>query len=194
VTSADIFADTEILPLPSDETPEKRYYDLSDKIEEELGLLQRIFAQQMRGDISILEKNLGEIVKDFRNQVKRKVDAKDFETRFHLGLAYLEQGLFEEAVEEFLLASEDAGRTMECYSIISKAYREKGDWDEALKWLEESRKRVKEWTDEDFALEYERALILENKGDQTRALEIFQKIKGWNPKYRDVRRKVKSLS
>ncbi len=194
VTSADIFADTEILPLPSEETPEKRYYELSDKIEEEIGLLQRIFAQQMRGDISILEKDLGEIVKDFRDQVKRKVDAKDFETRFHLGLAYLEQGLFEEAVEEFLLASEDSGRTMECYSIISKAYREKGDWDEALKWLEESRKRVKEGTDEYFALEYERALLLENKGDRTRALEIFQKIKGWNPKYRDVRRKVKSLS
>jgi tetratricopeptide (TPR) repeat protein len=193
VTSADIFADTEILPLPSEETPEKRYYDLSDKIGEEIGLLQRIFAQQMRGDISILEKELGEIVKDFRDQVRRKVGARDFETRFHLGLAYLEQGLFEEAVEEFLLASEDCGRTMECYSIISKAYREKGDWGEALKWLEESLKKVQEGTEEFFALEYERALLLEEKGDKAGALEIFQKVKGWNTKYRDVRKRVKSL-
>jgi tetratricopeptide (TPR) repeat protein len=194
VTSADIFADTEILPLPSEEEAQKRYYDLSDKIEEELGLLQKVFAQQMRGDISILEKELGDIVKDFREQVKRKVDAKDFETRFHLGLAYLEQGLFEEAIEEFLLASEDPGRAMECYSIISKAYRDKGDWDEALKWLEESRKRVEDGTDEHFALDYERALILEEKGDRILALELYQKIKDWNPKYRSVRKKVKSLS
>jgi tetratricopeptide (TPR) repeat protein len=194
VTSADIFADTEILPLPSEETSPKRYYDLSDKIEEELGLLQRVYAQQMRGDISILEKELGDIVKDFRNQVKRKVGTRDFETRFHLGLAYLEQGLFEEAVEEFLLASEDPARALECFSIISKAYRDKGDWDEALKWLEESLKRVEEGTEEHFALEYERALILENRGDRALALEIFQKVKSWNSKYRSVRKKVKSLS
>ncbi len=41
ITAADIFADTEILPLPPDEAAETRYYDLRGKIEEERGLLSR---------------------------------------------------------------------------------------------------------------------------------------------------------
>ena len=123
ITAADLFADTELLPLPPDEPGETRYYDLRGKIEEEQGLSHGIFTQQVRGDISILEKELTEIVRDFRDQVSRKIDAKDYEARFHLGLAYLDQGLVDEAIEEFILASEDGSRTLECYSIISKAYR-----------------------------------------------------------------------
>jgi tetratricopeptide (TPR) repeat protein len=194
VTSADIFADTEILPLPTEEAAEKRYYDLTGKIEEEINLIRNVFARQIRGDISILEKDLTEIVRDFRDQVHRKIDSKDYETRFHLGLAYLEQGLVEEAIEEFLLVSEDPGRTLECYSIISKAFRQKGDLDEAIRWLSESLKRASPGTPEFYALEYERAQLYEDSGDRAQALEVFRKIKDWNPKYRDVRQKVKSLA
>ncbi len=194
VTSADIFAETEILPLPTEEAAERKYYDLTGKIEEEIGLIRNVFAQQIRGDISILEKDLTEIVRDFRDQVHRKIDSKDYETRFHLGLAYLEQGLIEEAIEEFLLASEDPGRTLECFSIISKAFKQKGDIDEAVKWLSESLKKAGSGTPECYALEYEQALLHEDRGDKMQALEIYRRIKHWNPDYRDVKQKVKGLA
>jgi tetratricopeptide (TPR) repeat protein len=190
VTAADLFANTEILPLPAEEVPERRYHDLEPKIGEELELLQGIFAQQMRGDISILEKELSEIVSEFRNHIRQKVDAKDYETRFHLGLAYLEQGLFDEAVEEFLLASEDPGRVLECYTIIGKAFKEKGDFDEAQKWLEKSLSLVKEGTPEYYALLYELAALYEEKRDRPRALELFRRVKDWDPAYRDVKQKT----
>jgi tetratricopeptide (TPR) repeat protein len=194
VTSADIFAETEILPLPTEEAAEKKFYDLTGKIEEELGLIRNVFAQQIRGDISILEKDLTEIVRDFRDHVHRKIDSKDYETRFHLGLAYLEQGLIEEAIEEFLLASEDPGRTLECFSIISKAFKQKGDLNEAVKWLSESLKKAGPGTPEFYALEYEQALLHEDRGDKVRALELYRRIKHWNPDYRDVKQKVKGLA
>lgn len=194
VTSADIFADTEILPLPSEEAEGKRYYDLTDMVEEELASVHSVFTQQLRGDISILEKDLSDIVRDFREQVRRKIDTKDFETRFHLGLAFIEQGLVEEAVEELLLASEDPSRTLECFSVISKAYRQKGDPEEAIKWLRECLKLAKEGTSEFYALEYEMASLYEEKGDKMRALEHYLRIKEWNPGYRDVGKKVKSLA
>ncbi len=194
VTSADIFADTEILPLPTEDTAEKRYYDLTGKLEEELNLIRNVISRQVRGDFAILEKDLTEIVRDFQDQVRLKIDTKDYETRFNLGLAYLEQGLVEEAIEEFLLASEDPGRTLECYSIISKAFKQKGDLDEAVKWLSESLKKSSPGTPEFYALEYEQALLHEDRGERKQALEIFRKIKDWNPKYRDVRQKVKRLA
>jgi tetratricopeptide (TPR) repeat protein len=194
VTSADIFADTEILPLPAEEAEEKKYYDLDQKVHDEIEMLQGIFGQQIRGDISILEKELTEIVSEFRDQVRRKVDTKDYETRFNLGLAYLEQGLIEEAIEEFLLASEDPGRALDCFSIISKAFKQNNNFAEAQKWLEKSLELVKDGSPEHFALLYELATLHEDNGERVKALEVFQRIKDWNPKYRDVRKKISSLS
>jgi tetratricopeptide (TPR) repeat protein len=193
VTAADLFADTEILPLPAEEEAEKRSYDLTDKIVEELELLHGVFSQQLRGDISILEKELTEIVRDFRDQVNKKIDTRDYETRFHLGLAYLEQGLVDEAIEEFLLASEDSTRSLECYSIISKAYRQIGNFDEAAKWLEKSLGLVKASSPENLALEYELATLHEEKGDHAKALELYQKIRKRQPGYRDVGEKINRL-
>ncbi len=194
VSSADIFADTEILPLPTDEAERNQFYDLDRKIPEELKMLQGVFAQQLRGDISILEKELTEIVSEFREQVKKKIDAKDYETRFNLGLAYLEQGLIEEAIEEFLLASEDPARALDCYSIISKAFKQEDNLNEAKKWLEKSLELVGEGSAEHFALLYELASIYEDNGEKDKALELFQRINNWNPKYRDTRKKVSRLS
>jgi tetratricopeptide (TPR) repeat protein len=194
VTAADLFADTEILPLPSEETAATRYYDLGEKIEDELVMIRTVFSQQLRGDISILERDLSEIVQDFKEQVRKRIDSKDYETRFHLGLAFLEQGLFDEAIEEFLLASEEPGRTLECYSIISKTYLQKNDPDEALQWLEKCLNLVKEEADEFYFLEYELASLHEDKGEKQQALELYRKVRDWNPGYRDVQQKIKTLA
>ena len=194
VTAADIFADTEILPLPLEAAEAPRFYDLGQKIAEEQEMLQSVYAQQLRGDISILEKELTDIVSEFREQVRKKVDTKDYETRFNLGLAYLEQGLIEEAIEEFLTASEDPARALDCASIISKAYKQINNFDQALSWLEKSLELVRPGSAEHFAVLYELASLHEDNGDRIKALEIYQRIRDWNPAYRDVRRKVDTLS
>jgi len=194
LTAADIFSDTEILPLPAEEAQGRQYYDLSEKIAEELEMIRNVFSQQLRGDISILEKDLSDIVRDFRAQVRKKIDARDFEARYHHGLAFLEQGLLEEAVEEFLLASEDRGRTLECYTIISKAYRKKGNFEEAAKWLKECLKLASEGTDRIYALQYELASLYEEMGDKPKALELYDQVRKWNAHYRDVDQKIKNLS
>ena len=194
VTAADLFADTEILPLPSDEIGETRYFELGEKIPEELAMIRGVFSQQLRGDISVLERELSDIVKDFKEQLRKRIDPKNYETRFHLGLAFLEQGLFDEAIEELLLASEEPSRTLECYSIISKTFRKKNDLEEAGKWLQECLKLVPEKSEEFYFLEYDLASLYEDKGDKQKALELYQEIKDWNAGYREVRQKVKSLS
>lgn len=194
LTAADIFSDTEILPLPSEESKGRVFYDLTEKIKEELEMLETVYSRQLRGEISILEKDLSDIVRDFREEVRKKVGLKDFETRFHLGLAFLEQNLIDEAVEELVRASEDPSRALECYSIIGKAYRRKGDLEEAEKWLKECLKLVAEGSEEFFALQYELATLYEEKGDVDKALDLYRQISGWNAAYRDVSQKMKSLA
>lgn len=194
ITAAEIFSDTEILPLPSEEAGERTFYDLTERIAEEVEIIRTTCKRQLQGDISILEKDLSDIVRDFREEVRKKVGTKDFETRYYLGLAFLEQNLIDEAVEELVLASEDRGRTLECYSIIGKAYRRKGDLEEAEKWLRECLKIVTEGSEEFFALLYELATLHEEKGEREKAQEMYGQISRWNAAYRDVNEKLKGLA
>jgi pilus assembly protein FimV len=113
--------------------------------------------------------------------------------RFNLGIAFLEQGLLDEAVEEFKLASKDKSRTVECYTVISNCYRQKKDSKEAAKWLQKALKITKEGSDWFYALKYELASIYEEMRETEKALALYSEINKWNSEYKDVNSKIKVL-
>ncbi len=113
--------------------------------------------------------------------------------RFNLGIAFLEQGLLDEAIEEFKLASKDKSRTVECYTVISNCYRQKKDSQEAAKWLEKALKITKEGSDWFYALKYELASIYEELKEIEKAFTLYTEIKKWNSEYKDVDRKIKII-
>ncbi len=113
--------------------------------------------------------------------------------RFNLGIAFLEQGLLDEAIEEFKLASKDKSRTVECYTVISNCYRQKKDSQEAAKWLEKALKITKEGSDWFYALKYELASIYEELKEIEKAFVLYTEIKKWNSEYKDVDRKIKII-
>lgn len=113
--------------------------------------------------------------------------------RFNLGIAFLEQGLLDEAIEEFKLASKDKSRTVECYTVISNCYRQKKDSREAAKWLEKALKITKEGSDWFYALKYELASIYEELKEIEKAFTLYTEIKKWNSEYKDIHRKIKII-
>ncbi len=113
--------------------------------------------------------------------------------RFNLGIAFLEQGLLDEAIEEFKLASKDKSRTVECFTVISNCYRQKKDSQEAAKWLEKALKITKEGSDWFYALKYELASIYEELKEIEKAFTLYTEIKKWNSEYKDVDRKIKII-
>lgn len=113
--------------------------------------------------------------------------------RFNLGIAFLEQGLIDEAIEEFKLASKDKSRTVECYTVISNCYRQKKDFQEATKWLKKALKIAEEGSDWFFALKYELASLYEDLKEVEMALDLYNEIKKWNSEYKDVAKKIKIL-
>jgi tetratricopeptide (TPR) repeat protein len=113
--------------------------------------------------------------------------------RFNLGIAFLEQGLLDEAIEEFKLASKDKSRTVECYTVISNCYRQKKDSKEAAKWLQKALKITKEGSDWFYALKYELASIYEEMKETEKALALYSEIDKWNSEYKDVNGKIKVL-
>jgi tetratricopeptide (TPR) repeat protein len=193
LTSAEIFADTDIVPLVSQETGEKKYFDLSQQLEEELEAIKHIFYQQTRGDTTVVEKELSAIVSDFKIKVDEKIGAADLEARYNLGIAYLEQDLIDEAIKEFKLSSQDEKWEMESFTNLGECYKRLSEYGEAIKWYEKALKLVGTDSIQAYALKYEIASLYEAKEEWGKALQLFSEVLDWNPEYGDVTSRIKSL-
>jgi len=193
VSTADIFAETDILPFVSVETGQKKYYDLKALAAEELRLLAAARAQQLRGETSQNERELSGIVAEFRKNLRGKVEGESAETHYQLGLAFMGQGLTGEAVEELTQAAKDEGLVIDSYSLISQCYRQKRNHGEAEKWLKMALAAAKRGTDQYYALLYELAEIMEESDDREKALSLFREIHDWNPGYRNISTRLESL-
>ena len=193
VSTADIFAETDILPFASCETGEKKYYDLKALAVEELRLLAAAHAQQLQGNTSQYERELSGIVAEFRKDLRAKVEGDAAETHYQLGLAFMGQGLTGEAVEELTQAAKDKGLVIDSYSLISQCYRQKRNHDEAEKWLKMALAAAKQGTDQYYALLYELAEIFEESDNREKALSLFKQIYDWNPGYRNISTRLESL-
>lgn len=190
LTAADLFAETDIIPFMTQEVGEKRYFDLTERIDEELEAIQAISNYQIRGDTTIVEKALSDIVSEFRKALEEKVEKEDYRSHYDLAIAFLEQRLFDEAIEECKLASHDENLRMECFSVISHCYREKKDFTEAVQWLDEALAIVEEKSAQAYALKYEKATLFGEMQDQKAADKLFSEIYKWNPNYRDIAKKI----
>jgi len=193
LTAAEIFTDTDIIPLVTLPTGEKKYYDLSRQISEELEAVRNIFYQQTRGDTTIVEKELSAIVAEFKIHVDRKIGTADLETRFNLGLAYLEQGLVEEAVQEFKLAAEEEMLKLECYTNLAECYKRKSDLDSAAKWYQKALRLVKKGSLQEYALKYELGLLYEAQEKKDEALALYREVMDWDSGFGDVKNRIKAL-
>lgn len=193
LTSAEIFADTDIVPLVSQETGEKRYFDLSRQLEEELEAIKHIFYQQTRGDTTVVEKELSSIVSDFKIKVDEKIGTADLEARYNLGIAYLEQDLIDDAIKEFVLASQDEKWEMESFTNLGECHKRKNEFSEAITWYEKAMKLVGRESIQAFALKYEIASLYEAKKESDKALLLFNEVLEWNPEYGDVTARIRSI-
>ena len=193
ISTADIFAETDIIPFISLDSGEKKYFDLEDRIEEEVRMIEAIHFQQDKGAMTQFEKELSAIVSDFKKGLKEKILTEDYEIHYQLGIAFMEQGLFSEAIEELTVASKDKLRAMECYSIISQCFRHRKNLAEAERWLNKAVLMAEEGTEAYFALIYDRASLSEEAQETDKALSLFKEIQTWNPAYRGISDKVTSL-
>jgi tetratricopeptide (TPR) repeat protein len=193
ISTADIFAETDIIPFIRREEGEKRFYDLRSQVDEELRMLKAAYDQQVQGETPQDERDLSNIVADFRRDIKAKVSQDNFEIHYQLGIAFMEQGLYTEAIEEFSQAAKDKALALDCFSFISYCHRQRRNFPDGEKWLKKALVLAREGTDQYYALEFDLAELYEQASDKTKALSLFKEILSWNPGYRDISHKVSSL-
>lgn len=193
LTAAELFAETDIIPVVEEEVGEKIYFDLSSQVNEELEAIQVVLDYQIKGDTAIVEKALTDIVTEFKQILEERVPKEDYETHYHLGLAFMEQELFDEAIEEFHLSAQSETLKLDSYIALVFCIKAKNELDQAMDYLEKAFKLVKQGSFQYFSLKYEEADLLEKKGELKKALKILLQIKKWNPDFRDVQEKIEQL-
>jgi tetratricopeptide (TPR) repeat protein len=193
VSTADIFAETDLIPFMSPEDDEKRFYDLRRQIEEEVKMLHTAYESQVQGEMTQDERDLSNIVADFKRDLKAKISQDNLEIHYQLGIAFMEQGLYTEAIEEFSQAAKDKTLALDCFSLISYCHRQRRNFPDGEKWLKKAIVLAREGSDQYYALEFDLAELYEQSSDRAKALELFREILSWNPGYRNISLKVSAL-
>lgn len=114
-----------------------------------------------------------------------EMDNSDAQSHFDLGQAFKEMGLFDEAINEFREASQDATRRVECLIMQCACLRERGELEKAIKMLLALLKPGLSEEDR-CALKYELATALEAAGKTEDAKSLLNEIYDINPAFRDI--------
>lgn len=133
------------------------------------------------------------VISEFRKGIDRQVAKEDTETHYNLGIAYMEMGLYDDAVREFKSASRDPKRNIDCQTLIAVCFRDKGDFQSAEQTLKEGLAIAGLAREEILGLSYELALVYEASGDTDSALRALQEVAATNPAFRDTREKIEEL-
>ena len=193
VSTADIFAETDIIPFLTGDGAEHKYYDLQEQIAGELKMMRLAYEKQAQGEISQDERDLSNIVADFKRDLRAKLIEDSCETHYQLGIAFMDQGLYGEAIEEFTAASKDKTLALDCFSLIGFCCRQRKNFVEAEKWLKSAILMAKPGSEQYYSLEFDLGELMEQTNERERALSIFREVQGWNPGYRNIAGKIEIL-
>ncbi|TEU03987.1 MAG: tetratricopeptide repeat protein [Candidatus Aminicenantes bacterium] len=128
-----------------------------------------------------------------KEEVKKEVQNDDYMAHFQSGMSFLEKGQTDQAIEKFKLASKEESLKEECFHSLSHCFRQKEEFLEAAKWLKKAQELTEEGTDQFLALSYELASLYEEADEAEKAVALYDEIKKYDPKYRDVKKKTKIL-
>ena len=173
-----------------EELLEEEFIDLKSQFGEDLDIFQdntELTDKAPQEEV----KSLDELFKEFKKGVEEQIDQEDYETHYNLGIAYKEMGLYNEAIEEFIKASHDPNRLLDCSFMIAGVYSELGEYSKAIEWLESGLEHAQKKGKDDKPILYELATLCEKNGDKAKAKSYYAMIYQKDPNYRDVASKLK---
>lgn len=134
------------------------------------------------------EEILQEILQEFKKKVEEICSVEDTATHYELGHAYMEMGLWDEAIKEFEISARDPAKRGPSCSLIMRCYARKGDPAKAMEYYS---KAMAENIDPEgkAMLNKEIGDMWKNKGDTAKALEYYRKALSLFPETTDELKK-----
>jgi tetratricopeptide (TPR) repeat protein len=117
----------------------------------------------------------------------------DFEVHYHLGIAYKEMELYDQAISEFELASADLSKTFDCDIMIGSCYMDKGDYNKSIEYYKMA-SEIREISTKRLAwLQFHLGLAYEASEMFPEALKAFELVLEMDPTFSRVEEKIKKL-
>ncbi|MEA5112836.1 MAG: tetratricopeptide repeat protein [Geobacteraceae bacterium] len=150
-------------------------------------------------DMDILEETSDKysqegIFTKFKESLGSQVDSSDTETRYNLGIAYMEMALYDEAIGEFRAARKNPARFLDCITLEGMCCGKKGDFASAEKVFLDALSLEGLDSDRVLCLRYELGVMYESAGNREGALKVFGEIFQASPGFRDTMKKIARLS
>lgn len=162
------------------------FIDLAGELNEEM-------AQGEKTSSADIEPEVQDLLHQFQAGVSEQIEATDYETHYHLGIAYKDLGLYDEAIGELQLAASNSAYQVRCSSPLGLTYLAKGEPEHAVEEMLKGLAATQNGTEERWGVLYDLATAYEALGDAQKALEALQSIHSESPKFRDIRTRVRDL-
>jgi tetratricopeptide (TPR) repeat protein len=137
--------------------------------------------------------DLEEIIDEFKAGVSERISGEDHESHYDLGMAYMEMGLYEEAIGEFQVASKGSPMEVKCLEMIALCFLEKNEPASAARELGRALELPGYGPEETISIRYNLAVANERLGNLDRALQHFEEVYLLNVDFLKVASKVKEL-
>ena len=165
--------------------------DLDSLPDERPAASVRVRDEQPQGGDALID--LEEIIDEFKAGVSERISGEDHESHYDLGMAYMEMGLYDEAIGEFQVASKGSPMEVKCLEMIALCFLEKNEPAAAARELSRALELPGYGPEETISIRYNLAVANERLGNLDRALQHFEEVYLLNVDFLKVASKVKEL-
>ncbi len=143
--------------------------------------------------------NLDEIRNEFGLEDGEPGEDSDYDTHYHMAVAYQEMGLMEEAIREYQDAvnltrpGDGTRRFFQSANLLGHCFMQNGMANHAVTWFTRALETPDISVEESHGLWYELGLAHEANGDEDNAAKYFERVYAENVDFRDVAERVKNL-
>ncbi|HEY6573188.1 MAG TPA: tetratricopeptide repeat protein, partial [Candidatus Eisenbacteria bacterium] len=137
--------------------------------------------------------DLEEIIDEFKQGVQNSISGEDHESHYDLGMAYMEMGLYDEAIAEFQIAQKGAPMELKSLEMVALCCLEKNEPGQAIQELTRALELPGHGPDETISIRYNLGMAHERLGNLDRALQHFEEVHVLNVDFLKVATKVREL-
>ena len=145
------------------------------------------------GVLSTVEDGFESIFSDFKRGVSATLDEGDFDTRYDLGIAYREMGLFEDAIGEFRVCLDSAQRRFDSLYLMGLCARDLGRFEDAVSHLEQALALPDLPEDRMAGVYFDLSIAEEGAGDPDRACTSLQRVLEIEPDFPGAAERLATL-
>jgi tetratricopeptide (TPR) repeat protein len=135
-----------------------------------------------------------EVLRSFREEVRRAIGEEDYRSHYDLGMAYMDMGFYDEALAEFSLAQRKPDLKLRAIEMVGRCFMERDDVELAIEELKAGLE-IKGYSQTEYlGLRYNLAMAYEKLGEADEAARHYEEIVTTDPSFRDARLRRDELS